>query len=128
MDKEFIIFHVGTNEITKLSVEQMMSCYNNLITLTRQSSGTTKVISAFFPRPKDHRSQCKKVDDANNKLKALCKGRYVLFLHTYLPFLKNPEPVKELFAVKDQGLRLNLDGFRRLRQFFINSVAHLLNS
>lgn len=126
LDKEFTIFHVGTNDITRLSVEQMMSSYNNLITVTRQSSSTTIVVSAILPRPKDHSSLGEKVNDANQKLKVLCKDRHVQFLHAYRPFLKNRVPVRELFAVRDQGLHLNLEGVRRLHQFFINSEAHLL--
>ena len=36
-------------------------------------------------------------------------------------------PLRELYAVNDQGLHLNTEGTRRLRQFFINTVAHLIH-
>ena len=58
-------------------------------------------------------------------MKPLCRERNVQFLHTFRPFLKNCQPIRELYAVNDQGLHLNLEGVRRLRQFFINSMAHL---
>ena len=61
----------------------------------------------------------------NRDLKSLSKVRHVQFLHTLRPCLKNCQPIRELFAVNDHGLHLNLEGVRRLRQFFINSVAHL---
>ena len=53
----------------------------------------------------------------------LSKDRKVRLLHTYRPFLKYCLPKRE---INDQGLHLNTEGTRRLRQFFINSVAHLL--
>ena len=54
----------------------------------------------------------------NNKLKELCKTRNIKFLHSYRPFTKACKPLRELFAVRDQGLHLNFEGTRRLRQFF----------
>ena len=34
------------------------------------------------------------------------------------PVTKARKPIRELFAVQDQGLHLNVEGTRRLRQFF----------
>ena len=126
LDKEFTIFHVGTNNIKSHDVGEIKSCFNNLISVTRQHSNTKIVISAILPRPLDHTALGKKVKEVNRDLKSLCKDRHVQFLHTFRPFLKNCQPIRELFAVNDHGLHLNLEGVRRLRQFFINSVAHLI--
>ena len=106
----------------------ILSAFNNLITSIRQKSATLKliVISSILPRPKDHASYGDRVKLVNKGLVKLSKDRRVRLLHTYRPFLKNRLPIRELFAINDQGLNLNTEGTRRLRQFFINSVAHLL--
>ena len=46
----------------------------------------------------------------------------------HLSFLfKYGDPMRDFFfAVRDGGLHLNTEGVRRLRFFFINTVAHLL--
>ena len=126
LDREFTILHVGTNNIETNNAGEILSCYNDLISVIRQNSHTKIIISAILPRPKDHSSLGDRVKLVNTKLKPLCKERNVQFLHTFRPFLKNSQPIRELFAVNDQGLHLNLEGVRRLRQFFINSVAHLI--
>ena len=106
----------------------ILSAFNNLITSIRQKSATLVVISSILPRPKDHASYCDRVFKklVNKGQAKLSKDRRVRLLHTYRPFLKNCLPIRELFAINDQGLHLNTEGTRRLRQFFINSVAHLL--
>ena len=104
----------------------ILSAFNNLITSIRQKSATVIVISSILPRPKDHASYGDRVKLVNKGLVKLSKDHRVRLLHTYRPFLKNRLPIRELFAINDQGLHLNTEGTRRLRQFFINSVAHLL--
>lgn len=126
IDKEFSIFHVGTNDINMLNVGEIMSSFNNLISIVKKNSHTKIIMSSILPRPVDHQTTGDKVKLVNNKLKQLCKDRHVQYLHTFRPFVKNNQPVRELFAIKDQGLHLNLEGTRRLRQFFINTIAHLL--
>ena len=61
------------------------------------------------------------------KLKALCKDRRFQYLHTFKPFHKGRISLRELYAVNDRGLHLNTEGTRRLRQFYINSMAHLIH-
>ena len=126
LDREFTILHVGTNNIETKNAGEILSCYNNLISVIRQINNTKIIISAILPRPIDHSSLGDRVKLVNTKLKPLCRERNVQFLHTFRPFLKNCQPIRELYAVNDQGLHLNLEGVRRLRQFFINSVAHLI--
>lgn len=126
LDRQYSIIHVGTNDIQFLDVGAILSSYNNLISVIRQHSRSIIVMSSIIPRPIDHHITGDKVKLVNTRLKALCKERNVQFLHTFRPFLRNCQPVRELFAIKDRGLHLNLEGTRRLRQFFINTVAHLL--
>ena len=128
MDKPIAIFHVGTNNIETMDPGAILCAFNNLITSIRQKSATLIVISSIFPRPKDHASYGDRVKlhVVNKGLVKLSKDRRVRLLHTYRPFLKNRLPIRELFAINDQGLHLNTEGTRRLRQVFIGSVAQLL--
>lgn len=126
LDKAFTIIHVGTNDIHSSNIGEILSAFNNLISVIRQKCPTSILISAILPRPVDHQVTGHKVKLLNIRLKELCQNRQVRYLHTFRPFLKNGLPIRELFAIKDQGLHLNLEGTRRLRQFFINTVAHLL--
>ena len=127
-DFKYTILHVGTNNIPSSStVGEIMSMYQNLITYIRSTSYTHLIISAIIPRPCDNHSKVaiKKCKDVNKELENLCFTRKIQFLKTFRIFLKNGQPIRSLFAVKDQGLHLNLEGSRRLRQFFINAIAHL---
>ena len=126
LDKQFTIIHHGTNDIQSLDTGAIISSYNNLITVIRRFSSTCIVMSSIIPRPVVHQVTGDKVKLVNNRLKQFCKQRNVKYLHTFKPFIKkNCQPLRELFAVQDQGLHLNLEGIKRLRFFFIHTVAHL---
>ena len=112
---------------SSLTVKEIVSLYENLITYIRSQSYTRLIISAIIHRPCDSYSKtavkrCKVVD---KELENLCIKRKVQFLKTFRIFLKAGKPIRSLFAIKDQGLHLNLEGSRRLRQFFINTISHL---
>ena len=128
LDTPISIIHVGTNDVAGMDAGAMLSCYKNLISQIRGISSTKIVMSALLPRPVDHTSLGDKLKWVNNQLKLLCKDRKVEYLHTFRPFTKGNKPLRELYAVNDQGLHLNTEGTRRLKQFFINSVAHLIHS
>ena len=109
------------------SIGEIMSYYQNLITYIKSHSSTKIIVSAIIPRPCDLPKDPseKRVKDMNKELKLLCKRRNLQFLHTYRIFLHNNKPIRSYYAVNDQGLHLNLEGSRKLRRFFINTVAHL---
>lgn len=127
LDRAISIVHVGTNDINSMNAGAMLSSFNNLISQIRIKSNTAIVMSAILPRPVDHGDVGDKIIYVNNELKKLCKDRRVQYLRSYRPFHKARTPLRELYAVNDQGLHLNMEGTRRLRQFFINSVAHLIH-
>lgn len=56
LDKAFTIIHVGTNDIHSSNIGEILSAFNNLISVIRQKSPTSIVISAILPRPKTCRS------------------------------------------------------------------------
>ena len=122
------IIHVGTNDIpSRLQVDEIMSSYENLITFVRSKSYTNLIISAIISRPCDLPADSAetRLKAVNNELEKLCTRRKVQFLKTYRIFLKHGKPIRSLFAIKDRGLLLNLEGTHMLRHFFINTVAHL---
>ena len=55
----------------------------------------------------------------------MCERRNLQFLHTYRIFLYKNKPIRSYYAVNDKGLHLNLEGIRKLRRFFVSTVAHL---
>lgn len=125
LNSRHLILHVGTNDINSLLVPEIVASYNDLISVVRDNSVCDIVVSAVLPRPIDHDKNGEKVKDLNKKLKTLCIDRQCKFVKTFKPFLHAGEPRRELYAVRDGGLHLNWEGCRRLRQFFINCVAHL---
>lgn len=125
---KYTILLIGTNDVpSRRSIGEIMSFYENLVTFIKSNSNTKLIISAIIPRPCDIRQDPseRRVKDMNYELKALCKRRNLQFLHTYRIFLSHNRPIRSLFAVNDGGLHLNLEGVRKLRQFFVNTVAHL---
>ena len=125
LSRPYTIVHVGTNDVQNLSVGEMISEYNNLITVIRRFSNTKILFSSILPRPVDYEDTKDKVKEVNRQLKLLCAERHVSFLHSFRPFFRCGRPIRELYAVRDGGLHLNMEGTRHLRQFFINTVAHL---
>lgn len=130
VSKPFTIIHVGTNDINSrenYSVDEIISFFNNLITLIRSINSHTHIVfSSILPRPCDYMDTSAKVKQVNKLLEGLCKERNCQFIHSFRPFFKFGKPIRSLFAVKDKGLHLNLEGTRLLRRFFINTVSHLI--
>lgn len=125
---KYTILLIGTNDIdSSHSVGEIMSYYENLITYIKSHSSTKIIVSAIIPRPCDLPVDPteRRVKDMNKELKLLCKRRNLQFLHTFRIFLHKNRPIRSYFAVNDQGLHLNLEGTRKLRRFFISTVAHL---
>ena len=125
LKSDYVILHVGTNDITGiLSVEEILSSYNDLISIVKKNGSCKILMSAVLPRPIDFEISDDKVKSLNHGLMKLCESRHVRFLKTFKPFLYYGKPRRELFTVRD-GLHLNFEGVRRLREFFVNTIAHL---
>lgn len=128
IDFKYTILLIGTNDISSsLSVGQIISLFENFVTIIRARSSTKLIISAIIPRPCDLQIDPteSKVKSVNKELKDLCRRRHIQFLHTHRIFLYNNKPIRSYFAVNDGGLHLNMEGTRRLRLFFLNTVSHL---
>lgn len=128
---DFIILHVGTNHLplSVHSVSELMSLYNDLITVIKSKSKAKIIFSSVLPRPVDYGITREQIKQVNAALKQLCKTRNCQYSNTYRQFLQKGTdkeiPDRSLFAVKDGGLHLNLSGTHRLRQVFINIIKHL---
>ena len=125
---KYTILLIGTNDISSsLSVGEIISLFENLVTIIRSRSSTKLIISGIIPRPCDLQTDPteSRVKSVNKELKELCKRRHIQFLHTFRIFLHKNKPIRSYFAVNDGGLHLNSEGTRRLRLFFINAVSHL---
>jgi lysophospholipase L1-like esterase len=124
---DVVIFHVGTNDVANKSVDEMMSLYANLVAVTRKKCKTVKIVmSSILPRPVDLLQTKGKWIEINKKLKCyLCSRLHVQFVASYKAFLCKGEPRMELFAIKDGGLHLNLEGTNRLRFCFIKVINHI---
>ena len=126
---KYTLLLVGTNNIDDRSrtVDEIMSYYNDLITTIKSRSSTRIIVSAIIPRPCDLKIDPfeQRVKDMNKKLKKMSTRGHLQFLHTFRIFLHNNKPIRSYYAVNDRGLHLNLEGVRRLRSFFVNTVAHL---
>ena len=122
---ENVIVHVGTNDINSMDTGSIMSSFSNLISVIRDVSRAKIVISGILPRPVDWLRTNDNVKSVNKGLVGFCKKRKVRFVHTYKIVLHFGMPRRDLFAVKDRGLHLNLEGQRLLKAFFVNVVAHL---
>lgn len=128
IDFKYTILLIGTNDISSsLSVGEIISLFENLVTIIRSRSSTKLIISGIIPRPCDLQTDPteSRVKSVNKELKELCKRRHLQFLHTFRIFLHKNKPIRSYFAVNDGGLHLNSEGTRRLRLFFINAVSHL---
>lgn len=127
LKSDYVIIHVGTNDIYKLSHDQFPSSLNNLVAaISRVSNLIKPLISAIIPRPVDYGRTKDKVIKVNNKIKYFCKIRKVPFVKTFRPFLdKRGHPLRHLFAIRDGGLHLNSEGSRVLSNFFLQVVKSL---
>ena len=122
-----VLVHVGTNDVNKYSAGEISSLFSNLISVIKSNidSSITLYMSSILPRPVDFSVTGLKLKEINVSLETICKERKVKFLKSFRPFLKFSQARRELFAIKDGGLHLNLEGTRRLRQFFITTIAHM---
>ena len=120
-----LIIHVGTNDVYKLSENQFISAYCNLISVAKSLFPNTVIgLSCILPRPVDFNRTNPKIDKVNKALYSLCAKYKVHCLRTYKYFMKGGKPLVELFAYKDGGLHLNSEGTRVLGLYFRRMVAH----
>lgn len=122
---DFIIFHVGTNDISRFSTKMIMQSFKFLIRSCRNVARQVPIgISAILPRPVDFDTTRDICVEVNIKLEEFCKMYDLKFIRSYKRFLHAGRPIRRLFAHQDGGLHLNYEGTRQLRQCFINTIRH----
>ena len=82
-------------------------------------------MSAILPRPVDYNKTNKKVVEVNKALSVLCQRYGVEFIHSFKYFVKGGKPLVELFAYKNGGLHLNVEGSKQFCSYFKRRVAHM---
>ena len=125
--KKAVILQVGTNDIHYLDPGQMISNINNLIFKIREANKDIDVLfSAILPRPCDSSDANQEVKDANVDIEKACKARKFSFLHTFRPFIdKQGHCNRHMFAARDHGLHLSLEGSRVLSNFSLQVVKRI---
>ena len=125
--KKAVIIHVGTNGIHYLDPGQMVSNIYNLIFKIREASEDIDVLfSPILPRLCDSSDVNQKVKDVNVAIENACKAKTFSFLHTFRPFIdKQGHCHRHMFAARDHGLHLNLEGSRVLSNFYLQVVKRI---
>lgn len=125
--KTAVIVHVATNDICKLDAGQIVSNLNNLFYQIKEINRNVEILySAILPRPCNSETTNQRVNEANVAIEKACKARKFPFLHTFRPFInKTGECHRHMFAARDHGLHLNLEGNRVLTNFYLQVVKRI---
>ena len=102
---------LGTNNIaSSRSIDEIMSFYNDLITIIKSRSSTSIIVSAIISRPCDLEEDPTehRVKKMNRVLKKMCERRHLQFWHSFRIFIYKTKPISSYYAVNDRGLHLNL--------------------
>jgi lysophospholipase L1-like esterase len=120
---ECILIHCGTNNINKNTPSEIVSKLESLINKIKETNPTlTILLSAILPRPIDNTTTGESVKYVNMELKKLCPLWGVCFVASYKMMFRRGTPVE---AYYQDGLHLNENGTRRLRQYFSQRLADL---
>lgn len=125
---DYVIFHVGTNNVSQRAYfDHLISDYVNLIKACRRTNPDIKILlSAIIPRPVDHNVTDTITRKVNSYLQeTLSNELNFKFVCTYKPFTHAGKVRRELYAVEDGGLRLNMEGTNMLRFFFLRVISTL---
>lgn len=123
---DYIILHVGTNDIHFRSVKQIMQAYKFLFRACSNIAPRVPIaVSSILPRLVDYESSKVLCMQVNGNLEDYCKNQSIKFIRSYKRFLREGRPIPELYAKADGGLHLNYEGTRQLRQCIIHTVSHL---
>jgi lysophospholipase L1-like esterase len=116
-----VLIHCGTNNIERDDPESIGLKIKEIIDeIKRPCSSTTVIVSAILPRPRDDELVRHKVKNVNVKLKANCPSWGAVFIATHRLMLKYGHPQSCYYR---DGLHLNKEGTKRLRQFFSQRLA-----
>ena len=118
---DYIILHVGTNDIRNRSVKQIMQAYKFLFRACKSAAGNaTVVFSSILPRLVDFEETKGACINVNSRLEEFCRKNGLIFVKSYKRFLHAGQPISNLFAKRDGGLHLSFEGTKQLRQCIIH--------
>ena len=123
---DYVILHVGTNDIDNKSVKQIMQAYKFLFRACKSAaSNATIVFSSILPRLVDYEDTKNTCINVNTRLQEFCRKNNLKFVKSYQRFLHAGQPISHLYARRDGGLHLSFEGTKQLRQCIINLLSHL---
>ena len=120
--KRLIVTHVGTNNVTNDSPDEMVNKTKFLIDAIRQkNSEALIVLSLIIPRPIDYSERAERVKQYNHKIIKMAAHLGVNHIPTYRKFMYAKSPKMDLYAVDD--LHLKDTGTLVLQQYFEDSLG-----
>ncbi len=114
-DVDLLFFAVGTNDLGKLSREEFITAFRELLGVARVAAPHSVIaFSSIIPRPRDHEITGPMILVINADLKRLCQERDVWFVDTFDLFTHRGSPKRNLFQ---DGIHLAQAGVRHLKDF-----------
>jgi lysophospholipase L1-like esterase len=124
-NRESILILCGTNNIQKNTPENVLNKMKNLVEyLLSVNPRPQVIISAILPRPLDYATSHPIIKQINKELNRLCPRWGAKYIASFKLFIKYGRPVDDYYS---DGLHLNANGTRRLRQFLSQRLAELGN-
>jgi lysophospholipase L1-like esterase len=121
IDAKSILIHCGTNNIERDEPNEIVRKIKNIIDEIHSKNPSVKIlVSSILPRPIDDEKNGHKVKIVNGQLKRKCVEWGAYFLASHKLMLKLGKPQVKFYR---DGLHLNKDGVKRLRQFFSQRLA-----
>jgi lysophospholipase L1-like esterase len=123
--KTTILLHCGTNNVVKNNIPEIISKFENLITLLNRLNPNVKIlISTILARPIDFDKYGAKCAELNQKLKTFCHDHHLGYVATHKITLKYGRPITDLYY---DGIHLKDTGVRKLKQFLSQRLAEYGN-
>lgn len=122
-----IIVHVGTNDVVKCDVQQIVHKYDLLISAIQKKAPNAKIfVSSVIPRPKDCDELQIKLSLINAEIRLLCRQRGIYNLKTFNVFGKSNSPEFLSYYAVDK-LHLSRKGTLKLAKYFEGNLLKYKN-
>ena len=123
---EFIILHLGTNNLTKLLPREYHEKLLELTdAITQRNRYTTIGVSSILPRPRDRADQDQYRREINGVIKKLCRNKGFQFLKSWTGVESGKGVVKD-GAYADDDLHLKKDGIQAIKEYFEGAIGGMM--
>lgn len=123
---KIIVLHVGTNDVWKLTVDEMLEDVQALInTIHDLTSDDQQIcVSAIIPRPRDFWSTMPKIMEFNDAIEDKDAQWGFKYIPTYTIFQRKRWPKEEMYRVED-NLHPSKVGAKILSEYFTKQTSIL---